>query len=368
MTTTEHAPSIVPLARVLEHGDSIVSDPAGASTLYNKGYYGNHLPRGGLALDPLETVYLTEAGRLAPHGDGDPGARLPLSELLRRAYGGDETFDIHYLVYRDLRQRGYVVKPGTGAVSFSVLPRGGTYPRTPSLYWVVALSERTPFSLPSLLDLLDRGRRGKKRLLLGVVDEESDLTYYAPRLVVPKGHQPAPAPGTLPAMEGIFLTDRVSVFDAEAIAALGEHQMFGSRVGERLELSLLEALYLVTEGRLHLTDGRTGKPLSRKAFLTVAGPVEGDLEQRLPVYTSLRKEGLLPKTGFKYGTHFRAYESDPTTTHARYLVHVVPPDFESSWPELSRAIRVAQGVRKSFLLGIGEGEPIQYVHLQRVRP
>jgi tRNA-intron endonuclease len=352
-------------ARVAVDGTSVVEEPSEASNLYSKGYYGVPQSGGRLALDTIETIYLSEVGRLAT-SDGER-RKIDFRELLERAHTIEPAFEINYLVYRDLRQRGYVVRRGTGGVAFSVLPRGGTYPSTPSLYWIVALSERTPFSLPQLVDIMDKGRKARKKILIGVVDEESDLTYYLARIITPRGHHKGDDPKHAP--EGVFLEDRVSVFEPSAVEELGGKEMFGSRVGDRLELSLLEALYLSDEERLTLVDGKTQKPLSKKRFLAIATEIEGDLALRLSVYRDLRHSGLIPKTGFKYGTHFRAYEGDPSSTHARYLLHVVPPDFETTWPELSRAIRLAQGVRKSFLLSWTTNEDLPaYLHLQRIRP
>jgi tRNA-intron endonuclease len=352
-------------ARVSADGTSLVEIPSEASNLYSKGYYGAPQSGGGLALDTIETIYLSEVGRLVTF-DGER-RKIEFRELLERAHTMEPAFEITYLVYRDLRQRGYVVRRGTGGIAFTVLPRGGTYPTTPSQYWVVALSERTPFSLLRLVDILDKGRKARKKILIGVVDEESDLTYYLVREITPHGHLKKGEVKRLP--EGVFLEDRVSVFEPSAVEELGGREMFGSRVGDRLELSLLEALYLCDEERLTLIDGKSQRPLTKKKFLSIATGIEGDLALRLSIYRDLRHSGLIPKTGFKYGTHFRAYEGDPSSTHARYLLHAVPPDFETSWPELSRAIRLAQGVRKSFLLSwTADGKTPTYLSLQRIRP
>ena len=72
-------------------------------------------------------------------------------------------------------------------VSFAVLPRGGILHKTPSKYWVEAQSERVPFDLARLVDLADRAQGAKKSLLLALVDEESDLTYYRVRRPSPSG-------------------------------------------------------------------------------------------------------------------------------------------------------------------------------------
>ena len=89
--------------------------------------------------------------------------------------------------------------------------------------------------------------------------------------------------------------------------------------------------------------------------------------ERLRAYEDLTARGVISKTGFKYGAHFRAYEGDPEVHHAKYLVHVVPKGHRGAWPEISRAVRLAHGVKKQILFGeVGDG--VRYVKLERVRP
>jgi tRNA-intron endonuclease, archaea type len=374
MTTSGRSPETLrsapteplPTSRRLEDGSSRVEDPTSASQLHGRGSYGTPESGGSLLLDPLETIYLAEQQRLSVVAEG--GASLSFPALLAAEHARDPTFEIRYLVYRDLRQRGYVVLRGPAPAEFSLLPRGGTPARTPSKWWIEARSERTRFPLALVADDLARVRGARKTLLIGVVDEESDLTYYRAREVVPHGEsRPPEAP---PRAEGSVLEDRVSVFDPESARTLDSGEHYGYRIGDRLELSLLEALYLSRQGRLALHPAGAGGPLSPEAFERDALRSEPDLLARLPVYQHLRELGLIPKTGFKYGAHFRAYEKDPESSHARYLVHVVPAGWSAPWPEVARAIRLAQGVRKQFLLGYvpPEGGEPRYVHLERVRP
>jgi tRNA-intron endonuclease len=90
----------------------------------------------------------------------------------------------------------------------------------------------------------------------------------------------------------------------------------------------------------------------------------------LSVYHNLKSSGLIVKTGFKYGAHFRVYEGDPETDHSEYLVHGVPFDFESDWEEISRAVRLAHGVRKKMLFGRDHHKKnkIQYINIERIKP
>jgi tRNA splicing endonuclease len=92
-------------ARVLE-GKVLIDDPAEASRIHNRGGHGTPQSGGGVLLELEEAAYLVECGRL-PAGDGEP---LDLPSLLELGSRLDPAFDIRFLVYRDLRGRGYVVK------------------------------------------------------------------------------------------------------------------------------------------------------------------------------------------------------------------------------------------------------------------
>lgn len=355
-----------PVAQLQADGSAVVHDQTGASQLHGRGGYGTIGEAGKLNLDPLETAYLCEMQRLKVE-DLERSAR-DFRGLLAAAHGRDPTFEIRYLVYRDLRQRGYVVLRGPPPVEFSLLPRGGTPAKTASKWWVESRSERVPFSLSEILDHLRQVRSARRTLLLGIIDEESDLTYYRVREVTPQGENRPPSEPA--AAEGVDLGDRVSLFDSASVEALDKVEHYGSRVGSRLELSLLEALYLESERRISLYAADGSGTLDVTRFERGARATEPDLPLRLPVYRHLRAQGLIPKTGFKYGTHFRAYERDPSSTHARYLVHVVPPEWSAPWPEVARAVRLAQGVRKQLLfasMAAGSDAPT-YLHLERMRP
>ncbi len=346
----------------LREGRVTVDDPAEASALYNRGYFGTPQPGGGLELSPLEAVYLVEAERLEVRRRGRP---VSLGELFRVAGSGQEAFEIRYLVYRDLRQRGYVVEPQDGVVDFHVLPRGGAPRKTPSLYWVRALSERAVFDLAELLQRAEEAGSVRKTLLLGLVDEESDVTYYAVREASPRGHLPVPKAAA--PVVAYFQGDRAVVLDESDAKALHDAGYFGRLVGRRLQLSLLETAFLLKAHCLEVRNADTDRRIGLERLLKEAKAVQPDFALRLRAYEDLTARGVISKTGFKYGAHFRAYEGDPEIHHAKYLVHVVPKGHTGAWPEISRAVRLAHGVKKQILFG-EVGEDVRYVKLERVRP
>jgi len=350
------------MAGILRGATVRVEDPAEASTLLNKGSFGEPRPGGGLDLSLIESTYLAESGRLAVTA---VGGAVPLLELFRHGHAAVAGFEVRYLVYRDLRQRGYVVKEAPAPLDFRVFPRGGAPKRTPSKYGVVAVNERSVFDLGGLQAHVRRATGARKSLLLAVVDEESDLTYYAVREVTPKGRAP-PGSGTARASAHL-LEDRARVLDGEEASRLYAHGFYGKMVGTNLHLSLLEAAFLLETGAIELRRADTNRPITLAGLRTQARRLQPDFDLRLRVYKDLKARSIVAKTGFKYGSHFRAYEGDPDRVHAKYLVHALPEGHRGMWPEVSRAVRLAQGVKKDLLFA-SVGDDVSYLRLERVRP
>jgi tRNA-intron endonuclease len=348
---------------VLNGAEVAIADPAEASQIYNKGYYGTPQPGGGLKLSLMEATYLVDSGRLDVESKK---GELTSGDLLRLAHRASEGFEIKYLVYRELRQRGYIVKMGSPPLDFRVFPRGGSPNKTSSRWWVAAISERSTFDLGDMLDNLDRATEIRKKLLLAVVDEESDVTYYDVRRVSPAGR--LGSFDTKGEVEGVVMADRVIVTEADDAARLHQGHCFGKQIGKILQLSLLEAVYLVEVGVLKLKDGKTNRSVSFETLKRRARSLQPDFNLRLSAFKDLKGKGLIVKTGFKYGSHFRAYEGDPERDHAKYLVHAVPKHYRAMWPEVSRAVRLAHGVRKDILLGRVSKKEVEYVSLTRHRP
>ena len=340
-----------------------ISDPSEAGTVYGRGYFGT-VRDDGLHLDRYEAAYLREMDRLDVVDAG--GKALGWPGLFRRALRAEEGFGVRYLVYRDLRQRGYVVRASAPPYAFSVLPRGGVPQKTPARFWVVACSERTPFSLGGLFELAERAQAAKKTFLIAVVDEESDLTFYKVRRPNPSGSLAAPA--LEQPVDGWVSEDRVIVFDPVATDLLGKGLAYGSRIGQRLELSLLEAAHLAGVGQLRLRDAKSHRPVPLDRFRARARRLDPRFDERLATYAHLRGRQLVVKTGFKYGAHFRAYPRNPDHVHAKYLVQAVPDEHVAPWPEIAGAVRVAQGVRKELLLAGVRGEGVRFLSLERIRP
>ncbi|TFG56296.1 MAG: tRNA-intron lyase [Methanomassiliicoccus sp.] len=337
----------------------IIADMAEGSQIYNKGYYGYPRAGGGLELDLLEALYLVECDKLRVEVAGKD---LDHAALYRRVARSVEGLQPNYIVYRDLRQRGFIVKLDQGEFDFRVYSRGDNPHNSQAKNWVLAISERNIFNIAALLEKSETSQRTRKDLLLGVVDEEGDITYYTVEGAEPHGMTEE----AMTLAVGSLLDDAVIVLGEEA-DRLYENGYYGKKIGPMLQLSLLETAYLIDKGRLEVRNIRSGQKMGEKGFLSTARRSQPDFAMRMRAYRDLRSRGMVVKTGFKYGTHFRVYEGNPSKHHSRYLVHVVPDDYSTVWAEISRAVRLAHGVKKEILFA-SSGEYLRYVKLTRVRP
>jgi tRNA-intron endonuclease len=166
-------------------------------------------------------------------------------------------------------------------------------------------------------------------------------------------------------MDALLRENRIWVTDRKQIDRLLSRG-FGEREGERLELSLLEGLYLLERGTLSIREGE--RDLTFRDLSDRLG--EEDLHLRYRVYRDLRERGYIVRTGLKFGAHFRVYgRGEFLDGHSRFLVHAVPENASLSFPEVSRAVRLAQGVKKSFLFAVVDDEgDITYLSVNRLLP
>lgn len=330
-------------ARGRLEGDRVrVDDVAEANRLHNKGHVGRPLSGNALELSLVEAVHAVESGRLVVH-DGD--RRLGVPELLELGAAAGAEVEVQALCYHDLRERGLVVRHAADADRFDVWPRGAG-PRDEPWFTDRPQAERAGVRASGLL-----GAAGQ---VLSVVDEDGAVTHYRVDEAAAAGGVPE---GDLPRAAGVPLQDRVVVADAAAAAAYHTREHLGTPHGELLVLSFTEAQRLRDRGVLDVPD-LTERAAARQHHFA----------RTLPVYTALRQSGVVARSGFKFGTHLRGYRQDPGQGHAQWLVHCAAPDEVLHWSELSRAVRLAHGVRKSFLVAVPHGGRIRFLELSWFRP
>jgi tRNA-intron endonuclease len=345
-------------------GDRVVFAADAVPELYETLHYGR-MKGDRLELALVEAAYLLDREKIEVEADGKP---LDFRAFFIKASQAQEYFELKYIVYRDLRERGYYVQPGV--TDFRVYPRGGKPNVAPSKYFVHVISERQPLRLIEIVSNLQAALNVRKEMVLAIVDEESDITYYGVKAATMKGGMSPPdvrpKPGT-----ATLLEDRVVIWDREISESLHAHGFYGNPLDEkRLQLSLIEVAYLIMRDRLSVAD-TAGTTMSLDAFVARAQAFEPAFERKLKVYADLRDKGLVAKTGFKFGSGFRVYEQVESVVkipHSRYLVDAPGYDHVFNLQVLSRSVRLANSVRKEMAFGYTkDGDAVHYFSIGRIK-
>lgn len=127
-------------------------------------------------LSHCEALYLAFTNRLVVKNNNK--TRIGFEQLIKRMLKSDPSVLTRFLVYRDLRSRGYVVKDGFGfGIDFRVYERG-EYQKKPSKYLVYALNEGVNLKIEDLYDLIDQTTKMRKISVLAVIERRGEVIYY----------------------------------------------------------------------------------------------------------------------------------------------------------------------------------------------
>ena len=129
------------------------------------------LKKGKLLLSSYESFYLVEKQKIRVFAKKS-NRELELRDLVRIFSVGKPEIWIKYLVYRDLRDRGYIVRESTKAFDFDIYGKG------PLRRLISIVYEGGEASLRKLRGLLQYSDKEKKELILAVVDRRTDIVYY----------------------------------------------------------------------------------------------------------------------------------------------------------------------------------------------
>lgn len=155
-----------------------------ADKVHNEKYYGKKMDSGELNLSFSEALHLVERGEIEV--SDQEGEVLERDELFEEFASRDEEFPQKFSVYKDLRERGYIVKSGFKfGAHFRVYPRGvnpyvdGPKEKKQHTMWVVhAVREEKTMSFQEMSRAVRLANNIRASMLWGVVDSENGVTYY----------------------------------------------------------------------------------------------------------------------------------------------------------------------------------------------
>lgn len=144
-----------------------------AQELYHSGF--GEKEKKSLVLNSYEALYLCSINKIDVI---EKKKILTFDNLMDRLYNKDNDLLIRFLVYRDLRSRGFVVKEGFGfGVDFRVYDKG-EYGKKTAKYVVFVLNEGNDVAFEKILqDAVDIKRMGKNSIT-AVIDRRGEVIYY----------------------------------------------------------------------------------------------------------------------------------------------------------------------------------------------
>ncbi len=168
-----------------------------------------------------------------------------------------------------------------------------------------------------------------------------------------------------------FLKERAVTENSNEARELYNQNRYGSLTDDgKVQLSLLEAMYLSEKGKIILVDGK-GKEIFSETFLRKAQKLEPNFWVRYCVFKDMRNRGYIIKTAMKFGADFRVYARGvkPGEDHAKWVIFPVHEASALTWYEFSAKNRVAHSTRKRLLIGcVDEESDVTYWEIKWVRP
>jgi len=131
---------------------------------------------------------------------------------------------------------------------------------------------------------------------------------------------------------------------------LGIRKPKGDNFDRPLELTLIEACYLLEQKKIviYYQGNKEKVPLTK---LQKKGKDNVHLfDEKMLIYKDIRKKGMIPRPGLKFGADFAVYQQGPGLDHSLYVISAIPRGSELSAMELVRAGRLATSVRKKFVI------------------
>ena len=144
---------------------------------------------------------------------------------------------------------------------------------------------------------------------------------------------------------------------------------FGEPVGEKIQYSLPEALFLTEKRKMEVSNKK--KWLSFKDLMKKAYSNDKRIDIKYPVFKNLREKGYVVKTALKFGADFRVYERgfQPGQKHAKWIVFADHESGRFTWHEFSAKNRVAHSTKKALLLAIVDEEgDVSYYEVRWEKP
>lgn len=175
----------IQLEGTLEKDKVLISDKEGIEEFYRNSYIGtiekdtdeNDI----LFLNPIEVLLLIERRRLLIWEENDKAkSQYDFEGLLTYFTKYDPRLWQKYVIYMDLRKRGYIVRTGYGdGIDFRVYKRGADFENDSARFLIYPVFEGNPIELRDLDKISRVALSSRKDLIVATVDRLSKPIYYS---------------------------------------------------------------------------------------------------------------------------------------------------------------------------------------------
>jgi tRNA-intron endonuclease len=156
-------------------GDVIFSNKKEAFTLYEQSRFGEQ-KEGKIIYSIPEALYLVEKGKMQILAGKK---KISFEKLMAKFQEEDSKIGIKYAVFKDMRNRGYIVKTALKfGAEFRVYDKGKQPGEEHALWILYPVKENETLTWHDFSAKNRVAHSTKKNLLIGIVDEEGDVTYY----------------------------------------------------------------------------------------------------------------------------------------------------------------------------------------------
>jgi len=156
--------------------ERITSNTAEAQSLFAKSRFGEKLDDKILYSLP-EALFLVQDKKMEIFNHQNK--LIPQNKLLAKFQNIDKKFKTKYLVFKDLRQKGYIVKSALKfGAEFRVYEKGKKISQSHSKWICFPVAENKQMTWQDFSAKNRVAHSTKKNLLIAITDEEGDVSYY----------------------------------------------------------------------------------------------------------------------------------------------------------------------------------------------
>jgi tRNA-intron endonuclease len=163
------------IAKAIFTGENIYSNKKEAFSLFEKSRFGEK-KEGKVFYSYPEALYLVEKRKIEIV---EKRKKLSFDLLLEKLKKQDERIETKYIVFRDMRARGYIVKTALKfGAEFRVYDKGKKPGQVHARWILYPVRESETLTWHDFSAKNRVAHSTRKNLLIAIVDEENDVTYY----------------------------------------------------------------------------------------------------------------------------------------------------------------------------------------------